>query len=338
MNISHLKALTWLGALGLGGYLSYYVYDFLQRRDQLEQPVSQETQRSVLTSIPAVEPPREDVVAYGKVRATWHEMDWTGKPPPPPPPPKDADEERSKPPVKPVSELLTVLLVHVDGGDAAKSMAQVKFKDPALVASATSLDDSLLAEGDELGTPYESVVVSSIRPDGVLFSFSDDEEREEEMVPTSEFQASSQIVQVDSDGVLTPVRPEIPTAYNDRPFQIPNETLLIGKNHFLVGVDDRQEMANNYTKILAEIRYEKHRNPKTGKVDGIEIKEVPKGSFAAKYGAKAGQVIKSINGHPVTSVNEGISYAKQNQDKYDTWTIVYEEQGKEYTKVIDTSE
>ena len=157
-------------------------------------------------------------------------------------------------------------------------------------------------------------------------------------MPTAQFEGSEQIVRVGEEGVLTPTRPDIPVAYNERPFQIPQETLLIGKNHFLVGVDDRQAMATNYTKILAEIRYEKHRDPKTGKVDGIEIKEVPKGSFLAKYGAKAGQVIKSINGHPVTSVNEGISYAKQNQDKYDLWTIVYEEQGKEYTKVIDTSE
>ena len=105
-----------------------------------------------------------------------------------------------------------------------------------------------------------------------------------------------------------------------------------------LSLDDREIFARDYTKLLAEMRFARHYDPKTGKPDGVEIKDVPKDSFGAKYGAKAGQVIQSINGHPVSSVNEGISYAKQNADKYKIWEIVYVEQGKEKTKIIDTSE
>ena len=49
-------------------------------------------------------------------------------------------------------------------------------------------------------------------------------------------------------------------------------------------------------------------------------------------------MFKSLNGKPFTSVSEAIKYAKVNADKFDQWVIVYEEQGKEYTKVIDTSD
>jgi len=138
--------------------------------------------------------------------------------------------------------------------------------------------------------------------------------------------------------VILPSTPKIPTAAQSRPRVVPRETTLIGEDRYLAGLDDREIFQKDYSKILAELRFKQHHDPKNGKPDGVEIKDVPKGSFGAKYGAKAGQIIKSINGHAVTSVNEGISYAKQNADKYDLWVIVYEEQGKEKTKYIDTSD
>jgi len=149
---------------------------------------------------------------------------------------------------------------------------------------------------------------------------------------------SEGIVQVGPDGIIAPSKPTIPAATPGRPRVVPRETVLIGEDRWLAGLDDRELFEREYTKILAELRFKEHRDPKNGRPDGVEIKDVPKGSFAAKYGVKEGQVIKSINGHPVTSVNEGISYAKQNADKYDIWEIVYEEQGKLKTKIIDTSD
>ena len=35
MNIQRLKGIVWLGSLVVGGFLGYYVYDFLQHREEL---------------------------------------------------------------------------------------------------------------------------------------------------------------------------------------------------------------------------------------------------------------------------------------------------------------
>ena len=342
MSITQYKALTWIVSLGVGGYLGYYVYDFFQHKNELAEAVSQETQFDVLTSVPTVEPPKDDVVDYDLVRATWHDMDWTGKPPPLVVDTAE-DEGPTELPKKKVVDLLSILLVQVDGGKPESSMAHVSYKDPQLLGANPDLDDAILREGDILDSPHDYVQVAHISRSGVSFRFVDadgnpDETREDELVPTSQLEGSESIVRVGADGAVLPTRPDIPTARREKEFAVPGETMLIGKDHWLVGLDDRSFMADNYTKILAEIRYDKHRDSKTGKIDGIELKDVPKGSFAAKYGAKAGQIIKSVNGHPVTSVSEAISFAKQNKDKFDVWTIVYEEQGKEHTKIIDTSE
>ncbi len=339
MSVTQLKVLSWLASLALGGYLLWTGFTFYQEQPALQEAISEEEQLKVLNSVEAPEPPRDDVVDYARVQTTFHALNWTGEAPPPPPKPEEEDKPKEVP-KKPVSELLKVLLVQVDTDAPASSMAYVSYTDPSLIQGATFQDDYILREGDKLGVPWEAIEVASIQADGVHFRFTDDPEREEEIVNPQDYAGEKgYIVRVGPDGVIEPARrPNIQRASPSGPIIIPAESMLIGKDHWLIGLDDRQLMADNYPKILAEIGYKKHRDPKTGDVDGIELTDVPKGSFAAKYGAKEGQIIKSINGHPVTSVNEAISYAKQNKDKYDTWVIVYEEQGKEYTKTIDTSE
>jgi hypothetical protein len=341
MSITQYKALIWTLALGVGGYLGWYVFDFYQRKDELKQAVSKETQTAVLESVPPVEPPKEDVVEYELVRKTWHEFDWTGKPPAKVVE-RPADAGPVQTPKKPVADLLKVLLVQVDADDQKGSMAHVTFSDSALMAANPKPDDSILRVGERLDAPYDAIEVAAIVREGVRFRFlagdgQPDPERGEELVEPSRIIGSESIVSVGPDGVLAPTRPGYPTA-TQRPRGVPADTTLIGMDHWLVGLNDREMIQRDYTKLLAELRFAKHFHPKTGKPDGVEIKDVPPGSFGAKYGAKPGQVIKSINGHPISSVNEGISFAKQNADKYDVWEIVYEEQGKEKTKIIDTSD
>jgi hypothetical protein len=339
MSINQLKAFTWAASLGVAGFLGWYVYDFFQHKAEISKAVSDDEQLAVLTSIPTPEPPKDDVVDYAIVLKTWHNMEWQ---------PRETVVERGpdlpdgppKPLYKPVSELLAVLMVQVDGGNAQKSMAQVRFLDPALDVANRSPDDQILLEGRKLTAPYDTVEVAKITRDGVLFRFTvaeGDEPRADELVETTRLDSGPRIVRVDGAAVVRQTTPAIPAAVHDpKRGGVPQETKLIADDHYLVGVNDRDEIARDYTRILAELRFERHRDAR-GKPDGVEIKDVPPGSFAAKYGVKAGQVIKSVNGHPISTVNEGISFAKQNQDKYDTWVIVYEEQGKEKTKIIDTS-
>lgn len=341
MSITQLKALTWLLSVGVAGYLGWYVYDFFQERGVLAQSVGKDTQTDVLNSVEEVEPPKDDVVDYAAVLRTWHSMDWVGKPAPREVP-KAVEDEAPKLVHKPVTELLSVLLIQIDGDVPRRSIAQVQYRDPALDAANKKPDDRLLREGETLDAPYEHVQVARIHREGVLFRFltaagEPDLEREDELVTTSRMMGAERIVRVGDAGAIVPPKRPIQQVAGQRG-GVPNQTRLIGNDHWWIGLDDRDVIARDYARILAEIRVEKHRDPKTQKVDGIEIKEVPPGAFAGKYGLKEGMVIKSINGHPITSVNEGISYAKQNQDKYDVWVILYEEQGKEKTKIIDTSE
>jgi S1-C subfamily serine protease len=49
----------------------------------------------------------------------------------------------------------------------------------------------------------------------------------------------------------------------------------------------------------------------------------------------AGDIIRSINGEPVTSTNEAISYVKTHADVTTHWVAVVERQGKEITLTYD---
>ena len=343
MSINQLKALTWAASLGVAGFLGWYVYDFFTHKAEIAQAVSDEEQLAVLTSVPTPEPPKDDVVDYAIVLKTWHNMNWQ---PPEPPPPGETEETPVdvKPKHKPIAELLSVLYIQVDGGDPKRSMAQVSYLDQALISANTTTDSTVLMQDEFLTPPYDNVQVAKITRDGVYFRFLKmegdgmvpDEEREDELVETTRLDTGPRIVRTDGE-ILRPKPREIQKVEQERPRVVPAETILLGDDHWFVGRSDREEIAQDYTRILAELDFKQHRDS-SGKIDGVEIKNVPEGAFASKYGIKEGQIVKSINGHPISSVNEGIKFAKDNQDKYDVWTIVYEEQGKEKTKVIDTSE
>src|SRR6188508_3011017 len=143
MSITQYKALIWLGTLGVAGYLGWYVFDFFQHKDA--------------------------VVPYELGKQTWHQMDWTGKPPA-----KVVEATEgpvAKPPAKPVSSLLKVLLVQVDGGQAERSLAHVNYTDQGLLAANPEPDDQILREGEHLKKPYDGIQVARIARDGVHFRF-----------------------------------------------------------------------------------------------------------------------------------------------------------------------
>ena len=48
MNARQIKALAWVGALGLGGWLGWTIYEFVEERQVLQQGVSEEAQVAVL--------------------------------------------------------------------------------------------------------------------------------------------------------------------------------------------------------------------------------------------------------------------------------------------------
>jgi S1-C subfamily serine protease len=59
-------------------------------------------------------------------------------------------------------------------------------------------------------------------------------------------------------------------------------------------------------------------------------------SIAERHGAKEGDVVKSINGHPVNTTNEAITFVKTNKDKYSSWEVVIENKGKTRTVTYES--
>jgi len=331
MNIARIKGLTWLGALIVGGVLGWDVYEFLRHTAELEQPVPEATLNALLDDVEQPEPPRENRVAYGTVLTVFRDMNWTGKAPPPPPVPKDPGAI-AEVPKNPVSDLLKVMVLQVDTRDPAGSLAYVIYTDTKLARYNEDHKSRILRVGTLLFAPYEHIEVEAITLTGVTFSFTNDSEREFEIVPVEDYDMGDQPGIVVVDHAVMPQRERQifanpnPTAFN------PRATQEIRKNEFQIGLDDIQELNDDYSRILSQdLRYRTHRGP-DGRVDGIQITNVAPNSLPARHGVTGGEVIKSINGHPVKSVNEAIAYVKKESEKTDTWVVVYEKQGRTYTR------
>ena len=338
MNIGQVKILSWGSAGLLAGGLGLYVFLFIKDLDQKRSIPDGKKVQSVLDAVQPVKAKAADLVSYDDVRRLFlpscercktdpkcRHLNWTGKPPPPP---EIAAEpsEAVKPPKVPVAELIRISMVQVDLANPAQSFVFLKYRPKASVQVTGAAGGFVLHEGDRLASPQQGVRVEKISSEGVAFAF-DEEGREAETVSPSEYDMKTMIVQVGEDGVMLPKISPIPSA-NSAPWR-PTQTKAFGQNRYMLGTEDIAYANANFAQILAEdVRTSRHQDKRTGKYDGIEVKSVTPGSYAERHGAQEGDIIKSINGHAVTSVQEAINYAKMNADRYTTWEIVVERNGK----------
>ena len=329
MNLAQIKVLTWAAcgvvavAVGWHGWTTT-----TKSRPQPET----EYARKLLGS---VEPPKQqkaDVVNYARLKGVLADANLTGKVVVAAKPVEQG--EPAKPSVVPVSELVRVQYVQVDMSRPELGAAFLKYKSRAGV-SGPAAEGALLKVGERLAAPNGHVRIHAVEPMSVVFAF-DDEAREKESVSAAEFESSTSIVQVGPDGVVVSApRAGIPRVEGQA--FVPGRTTMLGANRFVLGSEDMTYLNDNYAEVLArEVRTAQHRDPRTGKYDGIEIKEVTPGSVAARHGAQSGDVIKSINGHPVNSVQEAISFVKVNKDKYSSWEVVVENKGKQRTVTYES--
>ena len=340
MNAARLKILLWLASLGVAGYLGWFVYDFLDRQEQLSKSVSTDEQTAVLESVEEPEPPKEDVVDYGIVRSVYHSMDWTGTPPPPPPDPSKANEGPKELPKTPVSDLLAVILIQVDTRKPERSLAYVRYKDPALEAASKDLEDIVLRPGETLAGQYSHVEVEAIELEGVRFKFNGEEGRESELVTALTYPGDKiDIVPVGPDGPQVPEGSGmISQAETFVPYR-PERTVQVRKNEWLIGTLDAEEFGQNYSSILSrDISYKPYKNPKTRQVEGLRVTRVRSGSVPEQYGISEGEILKSINGYAVKSSSDAISYVKKNADTTDLWTAVFLKNGVEVTRTYRSPE
>ena len=336
MNIHTLKGLTWLAAFAVGGTLGWEVTDFLRNKPLLEVFVSQEEQLKVLRGFETPAEPRRNLVDYGHVRNTFLDMPWTGEPAPEVvvgPPPEGPLEK----PKTPIASLLEVLYVQVHTTDPAESLAFVKYTDVKLTAFNRRSRDRILRVGDRLFAPYDHVQVDALTPEGVRFVF-DDEERAPEVVAEEPYPSDrGRLVFVDH-AVLPSGTSRIWNNPNPPSYR-PGQTVRTGRNEFLIGTETAAEVDRDYALILSrDLQYRTARDPRTGSVVGIQITKVAPGSIPAQHGVTSGEIVKSINGHPVTSVNDAVAYVKGEAGTTNTWIVVFEKQGKEFTRIYKSPE
>jgi hypothetical protein len=339
MSITKFKPALWLAAALTGGYLAWYVASFLLHMEDLKEQVSREEQYKALDGARKPEPPKDNLVEYDRVKRVFFDLPWTGK---------ETKVEVSgagpkvddTPKYKPVKDLLKVLFIQVDTTDAKQGLALVKFSDPQLAAAAKHYEDSVLHTGERLAAPYTGIHVVSIAPDGVHFGF-DDAAREMEVLPPLAFPNGRGIVKVGEGGVILPeARAAIPRSAG-APVWKPKTTTQLdaaGKR-FAVGTEDLREMERDYARILSQdVSYRSYRNPRNGQLEGIELTRVKPDSIPARAGLSEGEVLISINGHPVTSVNDAIQYVKKEASNTSRWEAVFEKNGRRFTRVYESPE
>ncbi|MBL8862678.1 MAG: PDZ domain-containing protein [Planctomycetes bacterium] len=333
MNIGQIKIVSWTAAALLTAGLAAYVWSFASTIEERRAEPNRDHVRKVL-SVEAAPIKSDGQVPYEVVKRVFHDLNWTGAvkvvADPTPVTPVDL-----KPEVVAVKELVRVLSVVVDYGDAKQSSVILRYKPKAQVAAKGLGGAALLREGDTLARPHEGIRVHAISADGVTFAFAD-EARERETLAPLEFDLLAPIVKVGPDGIVEPLR-ESGIVRRSGPAYVPGKTTRLGRDRFVLGTEDLQAASDSYLDILSnDVKLRQHRNPRTGRYDGVEITDVTPGSFAERHGAQQGDVVKSINGHAVNSTSEAINFVKMNKDRYSTWEVVIENKGKTRTVTYES--
>jgi hypothetical protein len=334
MNAAQSKLLAWSAAGALGVALTAYVGWFVSRIRTIELMVTKERMEAVLEDVGEIIQKADNIVPYPRVQAAVIDLDWTGRPPAEAPP-VEAQPDVPAPTAVPVADLVKVMFMSFDAEAPAESVCVLKYTPAARVSAPPTgtgaLQGWIKRPGDALDAPLEHILVHAIRPDGVEFSFTE-EGREHELLAPGEYDLRGVLVLSDeSEIVLRPSSIQVPRVFAGEP---PPKTTALGDGVFQIGYEDAQYIGENYASILSsEVRPVDHRDPRTGRKDGIQVMDVTPGSVAAQHGLSTGDVVKSINGHPVTSKQEAITFVKNNVDVYDKWEVVVESKGRLKTLV-----
>ncbi len=328
MKVSTINLFCWLGSLVLTAALGLVIYKYWGKQEALARPFDSEYVKALLSeSRPVVSSDQVQLDYAGRIQPHFIGHNWTGKP------------EEKKVVVEPTAvvdtgpkftsakELIAVKYVQYDTDDPGGSAIFVKY-----IGALESHGTEKLKVGDQLPKPHDGVVIHEIDPEWISFSFAE-EGRENEKVFLNAFGDMELISQVGEDGVITAKKRPLPTA-KVRTSTAPAETQRLANGNFQIGTEDAQAFANDYQRILTQDMRVKTHYDENGQRAGIEIVEVKPGSIAARHGAQAGDVVISVNGHPVSSEQEAIKWAKNNADKYSVWEVVIENKGQLSTKVF----
>ncbi|MFT7667641.1 MAG: hypothetical protein ACI8X5_000320 [Planctomycetota bacterium] len=348
MNINQIKLFTWLVSASVTAGIGYYVYEFRIRSGGWvqERRISEPEAAEILMSAVIPVGPKASLVDRDSIerafyfdprnRALPNLLDWTGRPPkvvieevP------DLVESEPEPTFASIAPLIQVVVIFEDLGSSDRGIASVQFTPESKVEPKPEGFPYEIRVGDKLPKPLGFVTVKAILENEIVFSF-DDVEREDESVFSIEFDPMAEIYVV-SGAKPEVFRPKEDVAQVDENSWRPEHTTMIDTDQWRIGTEDARDFAEDFGGIIArEVRHGRHYNSKLGKYDGIELKEVKPGGKIAGHGGQTGDIIKSINGHPVTSSSEAISFVKNNKDKFSKWIVIVENKGQERTMTFES--
>lgn len=335
MHTSQLKLLSWTVAGLLGAGLAGYVAWFVSRLPEIRSNVPESRLLEVLRDVDTVVEKSDAVMPYKEVAGAIIDLDWTGKPAPVETVVESAPTQVEAP-RDGVDQLVLIMMVSFDAEEPLGSRCVLKYTAKARVTSQppTAPGGSpgwVKSVGDRLEAPLAHIRVEAVHPDGVEFAF-DDSARPHERVAPAQIPIEG-IVRLGDESELRLQSSDVSIQRRGLDGPAPARTELVGEGIYRIGYEDAREFEANYADILArEVAWQPHRD-KRGRPDGIQITQVQSGSVAYSHGVATGDVIKSINGHPVTSPQEAIAFVKNNQDSYDKWEVEVESKGRLKTLV-----
>lgn len=336
MNTSQIKLLAWGSAALLGAGLAGYVAWFASQLSVVSASVPTEQLMEVLQDVEVVVEKSDDVMPYKQVETAIIDLNWTGKPEPVQVV-VEKPVEQTIVPRDSVADLVRVMLVSFDAEVPSESRCVLRYTPKAQVRSTPNGAKGAIAGwvknvGDRLDAPLGHIRVAAVFPDGVEFAY-DDEGRPSERVGPGEIVLRGLAVLSDeSQLVKRPGGPLVTKRGFDGP--TPAKTEYLGEDIYRVGYEDAQYFEENYADILSrEVSWQPHRDPRTRRPDGIQITQVLPNSVAGGHGVSTGDIIKSINGTPVTTPQEAVSFIKNNKDKYTKWEVEVESKGQLKTMV-----
>jgi hypothetical protein len=335
LNIRKLKLGIWVAAAGAFVCAGWVFYDiFTLKQDKHYEPrkrdyfVQQVLKANVHESAPK---PQKNIFVESEYRALWEaRIDGSVAPPPPsreaegpaPPPPKP-----EAPPIEsivdvslilwaPQPELRFAAIGYKPGGAPGGTAGAT-----AAAATAAGKETRLhLSEGDPLqppwdGEPYFGSVVR-IEQQEVVFHWGDGEVT---LTP-----------KLGADGQGKPNNQFDPEQAADltQGVEVPARTQqLAEKGHWILGLEDRRDAEKNPQAFMdAQLRV-RTVTPAAGGRSSLELTEDPApDSLAAKFGAKKGDRLISVNGVPLSSISSGINWFKQNPNE-PVYVVVYEPAG-----------
>lgn len=334
LDIRKLKASIWVASAGTFVFAGWTFYDIFtlkqqkhyepRRRDFFVQQVLRANVRQ------GSEPRQTDFYKEEDYSATWSAridgsvaqaaVDPALAGPPP---------EPAKPQLKPLDSVVKVDLI-LWAPQPELRFAAVGYTEgqgpaaPVGGAAATVAEGSKeillhLSEGDPLKAPYDAPPYNGrivrIDPQEVVIHWGD-----EDVILTPKLGA---------DGAGQPNRifsvPEVPDVVAGR--EAPAETEQVQPGHWILGTLDRERAGREPQKFLDEQLRLRTVTPAGGGRSALELTQDPEpGSLAAKFGAKKGDRLISVNGVPMSSISSAINWFKQNSG-LPTYVVVYEPSG-----------